>query len=61
MGDNYWPYGIDANRKVLEALFQYSYEQGAVFGVKPPDGAFNANPGAPTNDRAVSLPIVRPP
>ena len=28
MGDNYWPYGIDANRKVLEALFQYSYEQG---------------------------------
>jgi len=28
MGDNYWPYGIDANRKVLEALFRYSYEQG---------------------------------
>jgi 4,5-dihydroxyphthalate decarboxylase len=28
MGDNFWPYGIDANRKTLEALFQYSYEQG---------------------------------
>ena len=28
MGDNYWPYGIDANRKVLDALFRYSYEQG---------------------------------
>jgi len=28
MGDNYWPYGIEANRKTLEALFQYSYEQG---------------------------------
>jgi 4,5-dihydroxyphthalate decarboxylase len=28
MGDNYWPYGIEANRKALESLFQYSYEQG---------------------------------
>ncbi len=28
MGDNYWSYGIGRNRKVLEALFQYSYEQG---------------------------------
>jgi 4,5-dihydroxyphthalate decarboxylase len=28
MGDNFWPYGIDANRKTLDALFQYSYEQG---------------------------------
>lgn len=28
MGNNYWPYGIEANRKTLEALFQYSYEQG---------------------------------
>jgi 4,5-dihydroxyphthalate decarboxylase len=28
MGDNYWPYGITPNRKTLEALFQYSYEQG---------------------------------
>lgn len=27
MGNNYWPYGIDVNRKSLETLFQYSYEQ----------------------------------
>lgn len=28
LGDNYWPYGIEPNRKALQALFQYSYEQG---------------------------------
>ena len=28
MGKNFWPYGVDANRKTLDALFQYSYEQG---------------------------------
>lgn len=28
MGDNTWPYGIGPNRKALEALFQYSHEQG---------------------------------
>ncbi len=28
MGDNFWPYGVEANRKTLEALFRYSYEQG---------------------------------
>jgi 4,5-dihydroxyphthalate decarboxylase len=28
MGDNFWPYGISPNHKTLEALFQYSYEQG---------------------------------
>jgi len=28
MGDNYWPYGIEPNRKALETLFRYSYEQG---------------------------------
>ncbi len=28
MGENFWPYGIASNRKALEALFQYSYEQG---------------------------------
>lgn len=27
MGDNFWPYGIETNRKALETLFQYSYEQ----------------------------------
>ena len=28
MGKNYFPYGIDPNRKTLETLFRYSYEQG---------------------------------
>lgn len=28
LGDNFYPYGIEANRKALEALFQFSYEQG---------------------------------
>ncbi len=28
MGENFWPYGIETNRKALEALCQYSYEQG---------------------------------
>jgi 4,5-dihydroxyphthalate decarboxylase len=28
MGENFWPYGIEPNRSSLEALFQYSHEQG---------------------------------
>ena len=28
MGDNYYSYGIDSNRKTLEALFRYSHQQG---------------------------------
>lgn len=28
MGDDYWPYGIAKNRKALEAICDYSYEQG---------------------------------
>ena len=28
MGKNFWPYGIEPNRKTLEALFRYSYNQG---------------------------------
>jgi 4,5-dihydroxyphthalate decarboxylase len=28
MGSDFWPYGIEANRKTLEAATQYSYEQG---------------------------------
>lgn len=27
-GENFWPYGIDANRKTLGAFLQYSFEQG---------------------------------
>lgn len=28
MGENYWPYGIEPNRKALETLFAFSFEQG---------------------------------
>ena len=28
MGQNFWSYGIEDNRKSLETLFRYSYEQG---------------------------------
>jgi len=28
MGRNFWTYGIEGNRKTLDALFQYSHEQG---------------------------------
>jgi 4,5-dihydroxyphthalate decarboxylase len=28
MGDDYWPYAIEPNRKALNALLQYSHEQG---------------------------------
>jgi 4,5-dihydroxyphthalate decarboxylase len=28
MGEDYWPYGIEANRKVLNTFCQYAHEQG---------------------------------
>ena len=28
MGDDYWPYGLEANRHVLEAFTRYHFEQG---------------------------------
>ena len=28
MGENYWAYNVENNRKVLEAMTQYAYEQG---------------------------------
>ena len=30
MGDDYWRYGISANRKELELVMRYTYEQGLV-------------------------------
>ena len=30
MGDDYWRYGIEANRKELEAIMRYTFEQGLV-------------------------------
>lgn len=28
LGDNWWPYGIEANRKAIEAVLRYHFEQG---------------------------------
>lgn len=28
LGQDLWPYGVEANRAALEALVQYSFEQG---------------------------------
>ena len=28
MGDDFWPYGVDANRHTLETFLRYSFEQG---------------------------------
>ena len=28
MGDDWWPYGVEKNRTTLDALCEYSYEQG---------------------------------
>jgi len=30
MGENFYPYGINRNRKTLETLFRYSQSQGLV-------------------------------
>jgi len=30
MGDDYWRYGIEANRKELESVMRYTHEQGLV-------------------------------
>ena len=28
MGEDFWPYGIEANRPTLEAFLKYAFEQG---------------------------------
>jgi 4,5-dihydroxyphthalate decarboxylase len=28
MGEDFWPYGVAANRRTLEAMTRYSFEQG---------------------------------
>ncbi len=28
MGENFWPYGVKANRKELELVMRYTHEQG---------------------------------
>ncbi len=28
MGDDWWPYGLSANRKAIDVILRYHYEQG---------------------------------
>ncbi len=43
MGDNFYSYGLEANRKMLETLFRYSYEQGLSSRELTIDELFAAN------------------
>lgn len=40
MGDDYWPYGIEANRTPLETFLRYSYEQGLASKQYAPEDLF---------------------
>jgi 4,5-dihydroxyphthalate decarboxylase len=41
MGDDFWPYGVEANRDTLTALLQYSHEQGLMERVLSPEELFH--------------------
>lgn len=43
MGQDYWTYGIESNRKVLETFLRYSYEQGLAATRRQPDDLFVGN------------------
>jgi 4,5-dihydroxyphthalate decarboxylase len=40
IGEDLWPYGIKANRHVLEAMVQFSYEQGLAERIIPLEELF---------------------
>jgi len=40
MGDDYWPYGLERNRKTLETFLRYSFEQGLSKRQLAPDELF---------------------
>jgi 4,5-dihydroxyphthalate decarboxylase len=40
MGNDYWPYGIKANRKTLETFLKYSYDQGLAKRLLSPEEIF---------------------
>jgi 4,5-dihydroxyphthalate decarboxylase len=46
MGDDYWPYGIEPNRKVLETFLRYSYSQGLAKKLWEPEEIFANNLGS---------------
>ncbi len=39
-GDDYWPYGIEGNRRTLDAFCQYTYEQGVCHRRLQPEELF---------------------
>lgn len=41
MGENYWPYGVEPNRKALETLCRYSHEQGLASRLLSVDDLFH--------------------
>ena len=43
MGEDYWPYGLEPNRKTLETLIRYSCEQGLAAQAVEVDSLFAAN------------------
>jgi 4,5-dihydroxyphthalate decarboxylase len=43
MGDDYWPYGLEANRHALETLIRYSCEQGLATQAVPVESLFAQN------------------
>src|ERR1700756_2388915 len=44
MGDDYWPYGVDANRKTLESFLKHHHAQGLSSRLVKPEELFH--PGA---------------
>jgi 4,5-dihydroxyphthalate decarboxylase len=42
-GDEFWPYGLEANRHVLQTLIQYSHEQGLLKKVPELESLFAPN------------------
>jgi 4,5-dihydroxyphthalate decarboxylase len=46
MGEDYWPYGIKPNRKVLETFLRYSHSQGLAKKLWNPDEVFARNVGS---------------
>jgi 4,5-dihydroxyphthalate decarboxylase len=43
MGDDFWPYGLEANRKTLEALGRYAHRQGLIPALPVFDELFPAS------------------
>ena len=39
-GENYWPYGVERNRRMLQQLAAYAFEQGVASSIVAPDTLF---------------------